>query len=181
MRYILLHVHTCLWFPNIGTNLFSANLKWMSNKSAACVQFIDPCQQCTDICPVLLTQSILRTFTMTSAQSPFLGITSDSYQSTHTSVCAALHLPASKLHVSADSLHHWRFVFPRFHIKIQDQICLISEFVCYEGSCECVWRQLPILDASPQHCHLCRGCHDDSGGRPVSLPQFFSGVSDDYL
>lgn len=42
-------------------------------------------------------------------------------------------------------------------------------------------KQLPILDASPQHCHSCRGCHGDSGGRPVSLPQFFRGVSDDYL
>lgn len=45
----------------------------------------------------------------------------------------------------------------------------------------CVEKQLPILETSLQYCHCCRCCHDDLGGRPVNLPQFFSRVSEDYL
>lgn len=156
---------------------------WASNKSAQSViyRFV-PTVHKHLACSAVMQH--LRSFIMTSVQSLFLWIPLNSPSthasaSVHFTVCtgrvmvkmAVLFTAALKVEdcslfnkrmLRSNQLHLWE--------------CL---FVYFGGVC--VEKQLPILDASPQYCHSCRCCHDDWGGRPVSLPQFFSRVSDDYL
>lgn len=117
----MLHVHMCLWMLNIETNLFNTNIKCIANKFTPCAQFIDLCLQCADIWPVLLRFQDLH-YDLSSIPFPGSNIR---LLSVHAHICAAVHLPASELHVREDSLNspqHRRlcFLFPWFHIKIPE-------------------------------------------------------------